>query len=106
MTGDFNSDKVEIVFESFRYHHDLKNLFKNRTCFKNPEQPRCITLFLTNGPLSFQYTTQKFAGLFNFPKMILTVFKTTFTKSKSREIKYRDYKAINQSNFENELKQL
>ena len=105
MTGDFNSEEVEIVFESFHYHHKLKNLVKNRTCFKNPEQPRCIALFLTNSPLSFQYTTQVFEGLFNFHKMIVTVFKTTFTKSKPREIKYRNYKAINQSNFENELKQ-
>ena len=40
----------------------------------------------------------------DFHKMILTVSKTTFKKSKWREIKYRDYKTFNQSNFENELK--
>ena len=46
-----------------------------------------------------------FMCLFDFHKMILTVFKITFTKSQPREIKYKDYKAFNQSNFENELKQ-
>lgn len=35
----------------------------------------------------------------------MTVFKTTFTNSKPREIKYRDYKAFNRSKYENELKQ-
>ena len=30
---------------------------KIKTCFKNPEKPSCIDLFLTNFPCSFQNTT-------------------------------------------------
>ena len=55
--------------------------------------------------MSFDYSTSVFTGLCDLDIMILTVFKTTFTKLKPSEIKYRDYKAFNQSNSENELKQ-
>ena len=64
-----------------------------------------IDLFLTNSPLCFQNTTWVFTGLSDFHKTIMTVSKTTFTNSKPREIKYRDYKAFNRSKYENELKQ-
>ena len=56
---------------------------------------RSINLFLTNKPLSFDYSTSVFTGLSDHDIMILTVFKTTFTKLKPSEIKYRDYKAFN-----------
>ena len=35
----------------------------------------------------------------------MTEFKTTFTKSKPKETKCRDYKAFNQFNFDKKLKQ-
>ena len=34
--------------------HNLKTLIKQKTCFKNPENPTCIDLILTNSPRSFQ----------------------------------------------------
>ena len=44
-------------------------------------------------------------GLSDCHKMILTVFKTTFPKTKPKEIIYRNYKTFNQSIFKTELKQ-
>ena len=35
---------------------DITSLIKETTCYKNPDQPSCTDLILTNKPLSFQYS--------------------------------------------------
>ena len=40
-----------------------------------------------------------FTGLPDFPKLVLSVFKITFTKSKPKEIVYRNYRKFNENNF-------
>ena len=40
-----------------------------------------------------------FTGLPDFPKLVLSVFKMTFTKSKPKEIVYRNYRKFNENNF-------
>ena len=47
-----------------------------------------IDLFLTNLPRSFYQTETFFTGLSDFPKRVLSIFKTTFTKSKAKKKKY------------------
>ena len=69
------------------YH--AKNLVKEPTCFKNPDNPSCIDLFITNSYRSFQKTTTLSTGLSDFHKMTITVLKTTFPKAKPRIITYR-----------------
>ena len=54
LTGDFNVWESECVFHLFLCQHDLTNLVKEGTCFKNPINPRCIDLYLTNSPLKSQ----------------------------------------------------
>ena len=54
------------VFDSFLYQHDLTNLVKEGTCYKNPRNPSCFDLYLTNSPLSFQNTSSVFTGLSDF----------------------------------------
>jgi hypothetical protein len=44
-------------------------------------------------------------GLSDFHKMVLTVLKTTFQKSKPREIIYRDYSKFDSELFKKELKE-
>ena len=44
-----------------------------------------------------------FTCLSDFHKQVLSVFKTTFTKSKPKEIVYRNYQKINENNFNQEL---
>ena len=58
-----------------------------KTCFKNVLNPSCIGLFLTNNALSFQHTKTVSADLSDFHKLI--------SKSKPREIHYRNYKMFN-----------
>ena len=104
LTGDFSVQQSECVFDSFLYQHDLTNLVKKGTCYKNPGNPSCIDLHLTNSPLRFQNTSSVFTGLSDFHKLVLTVFKTTFVKSKPKELFYRDYKHCNHECFEKDLK--
>ena len=66
--------------------------------------PSCIDLFLTNNALSFQHTLTVPCGLSDFHKLVLTVLKIAFSKSKPREIVYRNYKYFNSENFNDELK--
>ena len=72
--------------------------------FKNVSNPSCIDLFLTNNALSFQHTETVSTGLSDFHKLVLTVSKTTISKSKPRETHYRDYKKLDSLKFNVDLK--
>ena len=73
------------------YQHNLQSINKEPSCYKNSNNPSCIDLFLTNRP-SFYQTETFFTGLSDFHKLVLSIFKTTFKKSKAKEIIYRDFK--------------
>ena len=60
--------------------------------FKNPDNPSCIDLFLTNCSRSFQDTQVIETGLSYFHKMNLTVLKMYFTKGKHETIFHSNYK--------------
>ena len=92
LVGDFNITETETVLDEFLYENNLKCIVKDKTCFKNPENPQCIDLFLTNFPGSFQKTTSVCTGLSDFHKMIVTVQKYTLVKAKPKVIQYRCYK--------------
>ena len=58
---------------------------------------------ITNSPRSFYQTETFFTGLSDFHKLVLAIFNTTFTKSKAKEIIYRDFKKFNEQYFNNDL---
>ena len=97
-------EDTEPVLSEFLTNYDCKNLVKDKTCFKNPEYPRCIDLFITNSIMGFQNTTAVAIGLSDFHKMIVTVCKNSFPKSKPKEIIYRNYKNFDTDAFQCELK--
>ena len=103
LVGDFNTE-VSDVLSIFLYQHDLEKLVKDKTCFKNANNPSTINLFLTNSSLAFQNTTTTFTGPSDCHKLVLTVSKTTFSKNKPKELFYRDYKKFSFSDFNDELK--
>ena len=94
LIGDFNTETSEPRIDSFIYEHDLQNL----------ENPICINLILTNNAMAFQNTTTVFTGLSDFHKLVLTVLKTSITKSKPLKIAYRYYKNFDSVRFNDELK--
>ena len=104
LDGDFNSQISENCIDTFMYHHNLQSIIKEPSCYKNPNNPSCIDLFLRNSPRRFYQTETFFADLSDFHKLVLSIFKTTFTNSKAKEIIYRDFKKFNEQCFNNDLR--
>ena len=105
LVGDFNAEEREACLMDFMYQYDLKNLVKEKTCFKSIENPSCIDLFLTNHPKCFHHTKAISCGISDFHKMIVTILNTTFCKAKPQVIYYRSYKNFDKNTFRAELRQ-
>ena len=93
--GNFNSQPSENCVSDFCNVYDLSNLVKEPTCFKNPDNPSCIDLFLTNHPKCFQSTMTKETAISDFHKMVITVLKIFYNKRKPKIIHYGNYKIFN-----------
>lgn len=48
LLGDFKVETKEKHMSEFKSVHNLKNLIKRKTCFKNPKNSSCIDQVLTN----------------------------------------------------------
>ena len=59
----------------FCENYGLKILIKQPTCYKNPSNPTCIDLILTNVPQSFQSIFVIETGPSDFEMMTLTVIR-------------------------------
>ena len=105
LLGDFKSCIDDSPMTGFCETYKLRNLVKHPTCFKNPENPSCIDLILTNRPLSFLTTTVIETRLSELHKMIVAVMKVHFPKMKPRAIRYRKYKTFNNDAFVDTLRQ-
>ena len=79
--------------------HNLKTLVKQKTCFKNPENPTCIDLILTNSPRSLQKSSVFETGLSDFHKLTITVLKQYFPKLKPKVVNYRDHQNSQNNEF-------
>ena len=66
--------------------HELCNLVKEKTCFKNMQNPSCIDLLLTNNVYAFQQITGIYTGLSDCRKLALTVLQTAVPRSQPKEI--------------------
>ena len=82
--------------------YSLKNLVSQKT-FKNPENPSCIDLILTNCSGSFQNTGVFETGLSDFHKFTFTVLKKYYPKQKPKVVFYRKYKNSRNNSFRSEL---
>ena len=79
LAGDFNIGDQEEILEDFLFEQNMKNLVKEKTCYKSIENPSCIDLFLTNTALSFQNTTTVTTGLSDFPLSLTSLYTTLST---------------------------
>ena len=80
MICDFNIGPDNIYIKSFCDNFGFTNLIKEPACFKNPENPSCTDLLLTNRPRTFQNSCAIETGLSDFHKMIFTAMKKSFQK--------------------------
>ena len=99
MLGDFNSCLEDSPMKKFEEIYKLRNLIKEPTYFKNPENPTSIDLTLTNKPLSFKNTYVIETELSDFHKMVVAVMKMHFPKMKQQVITYRKYKDFHNETF-------
>ena len=84
--GDFNTDLSDPLMTSFCALFKLKNIVKEPTCYrcyKNLENPSCIDLF----------------GLFDFHKLVITIFRTSFEPVPPKTIKCRNHKNFDEDKF-------
>ena len=88
---------------SFYEIYHLTNIIRQPTCFKNPSNPSCIDLFLTNNANCFQKSSVFETGLSGFHKLIVTVKKSNIPKQQPKITKYRNYKGFNETKFRSEL---
>ena len=94
---------MESTLTDFCEEYNLKNLIKVPTCYKNPDNPSCIDLFLTNRPKSFKNTMAIETGISDFHKMVISVLRTKFRKGPPKTILYRDYRRYCHSIFRMDL---
>ena len=103
---DFKTEPNDTALSNFCEIFNLKNLIKDKTCFKNPNKPSCIDLIITNRPNSFQNSMVIETGLSDFHKMCTTVMKMYHSKQKPSIIHYRKFKDFNNDAFKKDLKTL
>ena len=89
LMGDFNVEPNDANMKDFCQIYGCKNIVKDKNCFKNPINPTCIDLIITNRPISFQESEVIETGLSDFHKMSLTVMKVFYNKQKPKIIQYR-----------------
>ena len=83
--------------------YNLKLLIKQPTCFKIPESPSYIDLFLTNRRRSFCNSYVIESRLSDFHLMTVSVIKMYYRKLLPKIINYRDYKKFSNGNFLNSV---
>ena len=89
----------------FLFEYDARNIVSEKNiCFKSKDNPSCIDLFITNSPNSSQNKSTITTVLSDFHKIVITVLKATFAKSKLKVISYRDFKLFNEEKFQTDLK--
>ena len=100
--GNFNAQIGETHLDTFLYQHELANINKEPPCYKNSEHPSCKYFILSNRSKSFFKTNAIFTELSDFHKLVLSAFKITFPKSKSKEKTYRNFKKFSEEHFNQE----
>ena len=93
--GDFNAEPAGTAVSDFCEIYNLKNIIREKTCFKNPNNHNCIDLIITNRPKNFQNSMVIRTGLSHSHKMFIMVMKLSYSKQKPAIIHYRKFKDFN-----------
>ena len=84
--GDFNAEPADTFTSDFYEIYNLKNIIREKTCFKNPNNPSCIDLIITTRPKSVQnfmfiyVYLDIYLCLFDFHKMYITVMEMCYSQ--------------------------
>ena len=94
LVGDLKSESRDNSLNDFSNFSNLKSLNKERTCFKNPNNPSCIDFFLANRPLYLQNIFTVETEISDFQKLVVTVLRMFYKKQKPKIIQHRSYKTF------------
>ena len=94
---------TDFKVESFCTINNLKYIIKEPTCYKNPYNPTCIDLILTNCPKNFQELSTLETALSHFYEIVLTVFKSEAPTLTPKVVSYQKYKHFNSDKFKLEI---
>ena len=86
---------IKNLFERF----SLKNLIKDPTCYKNPNNPSCADLMFTNKARRFRRSRVIETGLTDFHKMTITLLKMQFRKLEPKVVSYKNYQIFSNNIF-------
>ena len=103
LLGDYNCEETNNIMDKFLCTYNLENLVKKPTCYKNPDSPRIIDLFLTNKRKSFYHTDAIVTGLSDFHTLVITVLKSSYVKVKPKVITYKCFKYFCENDFRFDL---
>ena len=81
---DFNAEMYDMSMKDFCDNYSFTNIIKEPNCFKNPTNPKCIDLTLTNRHRSFQNSCVIETGLSNFHEMTVTVLRSFFRRGEPK----------------------
>ena len=101
LIGDLNlntKSKNNSYYSDLCDTFDLTNLIKANTCFKASNQTS-IDIILTNQPRSFQKSGVITTGLSDCHKMILTFFRSYFSRLPPKTITYRSFRYFETKDF-------
>ena len=101
--GDFNVGIDEVHMKFFCEAYNLTNLIKQPTCYKNPDNPACTDLILTNVSRPFQSSCVIETRLSGFHLLALTIMRKTFKKQRPRINNYRPFKYFSNEEFRKSL---
>ena len=74
--GDFNAEISDLNMESFCTINSFQCIIKDPASYKDPDNPTCIDLIVTNCPRNFQESSTSETGLSDFHEVVLTVFRS------------------------------
>ena len=102
MLGDFNMTPEDKKMQLFADSFNLENLIKEPRCFKG--SPSCIDLIITNRKPYCEKACLIETGLSDFHKLTAVSLKSQILKTPQKRKLYRDYKTLDENNFNNDLK--
>ena len=73
LAGYFNTEEAQPCVPEFLTNYSSQNLVKDKTCLKNPENPRFLDRFTIKNSSSYQNTTAVVNCLLDVHKMAVIV---------------------------------
>ena len=90
--GDLKAETTNDAKAEFCQMYNLKNIIKEPTCYKNPNNPSSVDEILTNRDGCFSNSIAIETGLSDHHKIILSVLNTYIKKREPTVIHYGNYK--------------